>query len=48
MERLAWRLTGGSENLDVVDLKNKFEKEIGNLQMISDQFQVSAFVAIAA
>lgn len=39
VERLAWRLTGGSDNIDVVDLKNKFEEEIGNLQMISDQFQ---------
>ncbi|VDN23321.1 unnamed protein product [Gongylonema pulchrum] len=39
VERLAWRLTGGKDEFDVVDLKTKFEEEIGNLQMLSDQFQ---------
>uniref|UniRef100_F1KXG8 Exocyst complex component 5 n=1 Tax=Ascaris suum TaxID=6253 RepID=F1KXG8_ASCSU len=39
VERLAWRLTGGSDDIDVLDLKTKFEEEIGNLQMLSDQFQ---------
>ncbi|VDN02421.1 unnamed protein product [Thelazia callipaeda] len=39
VERLAWRLTGGKDDIDVVDLKTKFEEEIGNLQMLSDQFQ---------
>lgn len=41
VERLAWRLTGGKDDFDVVDLKTKFEEEIGNLQMLSDQFQVA-------
>lgn len=39
VERLAWRLTGGKDDIDVTDLKTKFEEEIGNLQMLSDQFQ---------
>ncbi|VDM41052.1 unnamed protein product [Toxocara canis] len=39
VERLAWRLTGGSDDIDVLDLKTKLEEEIGNLQMLSDQFQ---------
>lgn len=44
VERLAWRLTGGSDDIDVLDLKTKFEEEIGNLQMLSDQFQVNTFM----
>lgn len=40
VERLAWRLTGSNDDVDVIDLKTKFEEEIGNLQMLSDQFQV--------
>ncbi|EYB82550.1 hypothetical protein Y032_0357g3384 [Ancylostoma ceylanicum] len=41
VERVAWRLTGGAETItDPVSLKNKFEEEIGILQMLSDQFQV--------
>uniref|UniRef100_A0A915C5A7 Exocyst complex component 5 n=1 Tax=Parascaris univalens TaxID=6257 RepID=A0A915C5A7_PARUN len=39
VERLAWRLTCGNDDIDVLDLKTKFEEEIGNLQMLSDQFQ---------
>ncbi|RCN52328.1 tetratricopeptide repeat protein [Ancylostoma caninum] len=40
VERVAWRLTGGAETItDPVSLKNKFEEEIGILQMLSDQFQ---------
>ncbi|EJW86320.1 hypothetical protein WUBG_02769 [Wuchereria bancrofti] len=39
VERLAWRLTGGKDDINVTDLKTKFEEEIGNLQMLSDQFQ---------
>lgn len=44
VERLAWRLTGGKDDINVTDLKTKFEEEIGNLQMLSDQFQVSYFL----
>lgn len=40
VERLAWRLTGGKDDINVTDLKTKFEEEIGNLQLLSDQFQV--------
>uniref|UniRef100_A0A8R1XRS8 Exocyst complex component 5 n=1 Tax=Onchocerca volvulus TaxID=6282 RepID=A0A8R1XRS8_ONCVO len=39
VERLAWRLTGGKDDINVTDLKTKFEEEIGNLQMLSEQFQ---------
>uniref|UniRef100_A0A0R3S5Q2 Exocyst complex component 5 n=1 Tax=Elaeophora elaphi TaxID=1147741 RepID=A0A0R3S5Q2_9BILA len=39
VERLAWRLTGGKDDINVADLKTKFEEEIGNLQMLSEQFQ---------
>ncbi|KAK6749076.1 hypothetical protein RB195_001591 [Necator americanus] len=40
VERVAWRMTGGAETItDPVSLKNKFEEEIGSLQMLCDQFQ---------
>ncbi|MCP9260594.1 Exocyst complex component 5 [Dirofilaria immitis] len=39
VERLAWRLTGGKDDINVTDLKTKFEEEIGNLQLLSEQFQ---------
>ncbi|CAI4227278.1 unnamed protein product [Auanema sp. JU1783] len=40
VERLAWRMTGGSETIsDPITLKNKFEEEIGSLQMLCEQFQ---------
>ncbi|CAJ0601193.1 unnamed protein product [Cylicocyclus nassatus] len=40
VERVAWRMTGGAETInDPVLLKNKFEEEIGSLQMLCDQFQ---------
>ncbi|VDK52641.1 unnamed protein product [Anisakis simplex] len=32
-------MTGNNEEINVIDLKTKFEEEIGNLQMLSDQFQ---------
>lgn len=47
MERLAWRLTNGNDEIDVIDLKTKFEEEIGNLQMLSDQFQVKLLSALS-
>ncbi|KHJ91336.1 putative flagellar protein FliS [Oesophagostomum dentatum] len=41
VERVAWRMTGGADTItDPVSLKNKFEEEIGSLQMLCDQFQV--------
>jgi len=40
VERLAWRMTTGMETVDAAFLKNKFEEEIGSLQLLSDQFQV--------
>lgn len=39
VERLAWRMTSGKESVDAAYLKNKFEEEIGSLQLLSDQFQ---------
>uniref|UniRef100_A0A915DY46 Exocyst complex component 5 n=1 Tax=Ditylenchus dipsaci TaxID=166011 RepID=A0A915DY46_9BILA len=41
VERLAWRMTGGrdQEGVDAAFLKNKFEEEIGSLQLLSEQFQ---------
>ncbi|CAD6190758.1 unnamed protein product [Caenorhabditis auriculariae] len=40
VERIAWRMTGGAETItDPESLKNKFEEEIGGLQMLCDQFQ---------
>ncbi|KAL7071210.1 hypothetical protein ACQ4LE_009488 [Meloidogyne hapla] len=39
VERLAWRMTTGMETVDAAFLKNKFEEEIGSLQLLSDQFQ---------
>uniref|UniRef100_A0AC35TJQ8 Exocyst complex component 5 n=1 Tax=Rhabditophanes sp. KR3021 TaxID=114890 RepID=A0AC35TJQ8_9BILA len=39
VERLAWRINGSSDEFDAVNLKNKFEEEIGSLQLLSDQFQ---------
>ncbi|KAH7697974.1 putative exocyst complex component Sec10, partial [Aphelenchoides avenae] len=39
VERLAWRMTGGKDEIDAAQLKNKFEEEIGSLQLLSEQFQ---------
>ncbi|TMS39592.1 hypothetical protein L596_006090 [Steinernema carpocapsae] len=39
VERLAWRITGTTDSIDAVHLKNKFEDEIASLQMLSEQFQ---------
>lgn len=41
VERLAWRMSSGSgkDAVDAAFLKNKFEEEIGSLQLLSDQFQ---------
>ena len=40
VERLAWRMSSGRDAVDAAYLKNKFEEEIGSLQLLSDQFQV--------
>jgi hypothetical protein len=44
VERLAWRMSSGSgkDAVDAAFLKNKFEEEIGSLQLLSDQFQVTS------
>ncbi|KAI1714258.1 exocyst complex component sec10 domain-containing protein [Ditylenchus destructor] len=39
VERLAWRMSGGRDQVDAAFLKNKFEEEIGSLQLLSEQFQ---------
>ncbi|KAL3122895.1 hypothetical protein niasHT_010295 [Heterodera trifolii] len=39
VERLAWRMSTGKDCVDAAYLKNKFEEEIGSLQLLSDQFQ---------
>ncbi|CAD5227092.1 unnamed protein product [Bursaphelenchus xylophilus] len=39
VERLAWRITEGKEDVDVEYLKRKFEEEIGSLQTSSENFQ---------
>uniref|UniRef100_A0A0N4ZRT5 Exocyst complex component 5 n=1 Tax=Parastrongyloides trichosuri TaxID=131310 RepID=A0A0N4ZRT5_PARTI len=39
VERLAWRINGSTDVVDVERLKTKFEEEIGSLQLLSDQFQ---------
>lgn len=39
VERLAWRMTGGREQIDAAYLKNKLEEEIGSLQLLGEQFQ---------
>uniref|UniRef100_A0A0N5B6B6 Exocyst complex component 5 n=1 Tax=Strongyloides papillosus TaxID=174720 RepID=A0A0N5B6B6_STREA len=39
VERLAWRINGNTDTIDVEKLKAKFEEEIGSLQLLSDQFQ---------
>ncbi|CAD5221513.1 unnamed protein product [Bursaphelenchus okinawaensis] len=39
VERLAWRITEGKEDVDVEYLKRKFEEEIGSLQASSENFQ---------
>ncbi|KAK0399380.1 hypothetical protein QR680_003016 [Steinernema hermaphroditum] len=39
VERLAWRITGTTENINATILKSKFEDEIASLQMLSEQFQ---------
>ena len=40
MERLAWRLTGsGAAAIDPRQLRDDFEQEIANLQLLSDNFQ---------
>lgn len=46
MERLAWRITGGKEVLDVEFLKRKFEEEIVSLQVSSESFQVSVYMKL--
>lgn len=40
VERLAWRMSKGDQQVDAAFLKNKFEEEIGSLQLLSEQFQV--------
>ena len=40
VERLAWRICNGHDNVDAPHLMHKFEEEIGSLQMLSEQFQV--------
>lgn len=41
VERLAWRMVDGREvEGKAAFLKNKFEEEIGSLQLLSEQFQV--------
>ncbi|MFH4979284.1 hypothetical protein AB6A40_005993 [Gnathostoma spinigerum] len=39
VERLAWRFTGRTDEINIPELKMKFEEEIGNLQLQSEQFQ---------
>lgn len=41
VERLAWRIGNGQEDIDASHLLKKFEEEIGSLQLLSEQFQVS-------
>ena len=41
VERVAWRMMEGSDMVaDPVLLRNKFEEEIGSLQLLCEQFQV--------
>lgn len=40
VERLAWRINNGQDDVDPTHLLKKFEEEIGSLQMLSEQFQV--------
>lgn len=40
VERLAWRLTGGSgDDIQATALHRAFEEEIGSLQLLSEQYQ---------
>uniref|UniRef100_A0AC34PUP0 Exocyst complex component 5 n=1 Tax=Panagrolaimus sp. JU765 TaxID=591449 RepID=A0AC34PUP0_9BILA len=39
VERLAWRINNGQDDVDPTHLLKKFEEEIGSLQMLSEQFQ---------
>uniref|UniRef100_A0A7E4UZB6 Exocyst complex component 5 n=1 Tax=Panagrellus redivivus TaxID=6233 RepID=A0A7E4UZB6_PANRE len=39
VERLAWRIGNGPEDVDATHLMKKFEEEIGSLQLLSEQFQ---------
>jgi hypothetical protein len=40
VERLAWRICRGKNDIGANYLKTKFEEEIGSLQLLSEQFQV--------